>query len=120
MLARTTTHEATCKYVDVLRASTGIRSKQPKCLSHPESMTSSGDSKPAKLFKKMYDICRSVVDSLFVFGNQWHSIAISNLIKVTSQHLDIFLGFSKATVQVGDFLQIQNGSKLSSDPDVVG
>ena len=28
MLAKATTHEATCKYVDVLRASTGIRSKQ--------------------------------------------------------------------------------------------
>ena len=28
MLAKARTHEATCKYVDVLRASTGIRSKQ--------------------------------------------------------------------------------------------
>ena len=39
---------------------------------------------------------------------------------MTSQHMDVFLGFLKATIQIGGFYILNNGSQLCSDPDAVG
>ena len=34
--------------------------------------------------------------------------------------IDVFIGFLKATIQIGGFYILNNGSQLCSDPDAVG